>query len=50
MHSVPSSPWHSSAVNSARTSTAFDLHAGPQFAPTGQVIQKTAMFKAQRNV
>ncbi|PNF33294.1 hypothetical protein B7P43_G10119 [Cryptotermes secundus] len=39
MHSGPSSARHSSTVNSARTSTASDLHAGPQFAPTCHVRQ-----------
>jgi hypothetical protein len=53
LYSGPYSPWHSSAVNSAGTSTASDLHglyAGPLCAPIRQVSLKTAMFKAQHNV
>jgi hypothetical protein len=51
--SEPSSPRHSSAVNSAGTSTASDLlgrYGSPPLSTTRQVSLKTAVFRAQHNV
>ncbi|XP_023723081.1 uncharacterized protein LOC111872978 [Cryptotermes secundus] len=38
VHSSPPSTRHSSAVNSAGTSTASDLHAGPWLSPAFEVL------------